>query len=284
MTSDVPALPDDPTTAQDPAGAADEPTAAGAGVPGSGAAPPAAAGDPFPRERFVGLVARLPRYLRLAWGLAGEPRLSRKGRAGVLAAAAYLASPIDAIPGVIPIVGQVDDVAVALLALRAALRALDPATRERHLLAVGLAPDALDRDLGTLAVTAAWLARRGVAIGRQLGRLALTASVAAGRAGAGMVRRGLPVAVRTTAAVARRGAPAVADIGSRAARAGAGAGAAGAGAARTGARVRAGAVALAGAAGRGLGGLRARSLPAGPPGGATDEAPGEASRDAGSGI
>jgi uncharacterized membrane protein YkvA (DUF1232 family) len=158
----------------------------------SGEAP----GDLFPRERFVALVAHLPRYLRLALRLAGEPRLSRSRKAGVLAAAAYLASPIDAIPGVIPVVGQLDDLAVALFALRAALRSLDPEVRAAQLAAVGLTPDDLDHDLGTLAVAAGWLARRGYAVGRRLAILAATASLAAARAGADGVRRGAPIAGR----------------------------------------------------------------------------------------
>jgi uncharacterized membrane protein YkvA (DUF1232 family) len=172
-------------------------------------------GDHFPRARFVALVGRLPRYLRLAWGLAGEPRLSRTRKAGVLAAAAYLASPVDLVPGIIPVLGQLDDMAVALLALRAALRALDPATRERQLAAAGLAPGDLDHDLGTLAVTAAWLARRGIAIGRRLAILAAAASLTAGRAGARAFRRGAPVVARSGGRLALATGGALARAGGR---------------------------------------------------------------------
>lgn len=171
--------------------------------------------DPFPRARFVGLFGRLPRYLRLAWGLAGEPRLSRTRKAGVLAAAAYLASPVDLVPGAIPVVGQLDDMAVALLALRAALRALDPTTRERHLAGAGLAPGDMDHDLGTLAVTAAWLARRGIAVGRRLAVLATAASLMAGRAGARAFRRGAPVVARSGGRVARATGGVLTRAGSR---------------------------------------------------------------------
>lgn len=154
-------------------------------------------GDPFPRERFLALIGRLPRYLRLAWGLAREPRLSRTRKAAVLAAAGYLASPVDLVPGIIPVVGQLDDIAVALLALRAALRAVDPATGERRLAAAGLAAGDLDTDLGTLGATAGWLARRGLAIGRRLGILAAAASLAVGRAGVHAARRRTPIVVRS---------------------------------------------------------------------------------------
>ena len=184
--------------------------------PAGGDANPAnEGGDPFPRARFVALVGRLPRYLRLAWGLAGEPRLSRMRKAGVLAAAAYLASPVDLVPGIIPVVGQLDDMAVALLALRAALRALDSATRERQLAAVGLAPGDMDQDLGTVAVTAAWLARRGIAIGRRLAILAAAASLTAGRAGARAFGRGAPVVARSGGRLALATGGALARAGSR---------------------------------------------------------------------
>jgi uncharacterized membrane protein YkvA (DUF1232 family) len=178
-------------------------TGAGAAASGPIVEVDAGAGDPFPRARFGTLVGHIPRYLRLAWGLAGEPRLGRRHKMGVLAAAGYLASPVDLVPGLIPVLGQLDDLAVALLALRAALRALDPATRERQLAAAGLAPADLDEDLGTLAVTAAWLARRGIAVGRRLAALAAVASLAAGRAGARAARRGAPVFVRSGGRLAR---------------------------------------------------------------------------------
>ena len=184
---------------------ASDPDAAPDAVPGGG--------DPFPRDRFLALVGRLPRYLRLAVGLAGDPRLPRSRRAALLVAAAYLASPVDLVPGIIPVVGQIDDIAVALLALRAALRALDPATREEQLEAAALVPEDLDADLATLGATAAWLGRRSIAVGRRLGTLALSASMAAGRAGIRVARRGVPIAVRSGSRLARTAGSALARAG-----------------------------------------------------------------------
>jgi uncharacterized membrane protein YkvA (DUF1232 family) len=200
----------------------------GNAIPGDGDQPPAdravegtvveveaEADDPFPRARVGTLIRHVPRYLRLAWGLAGEPRLPRTRKVGVLAAAAYLASPVDLVPGIIPFVGQLDDMAVVLLALRAALRALDPATRERHLAAAGLAPGDMDQDLGTVAIAAAWLARRGAAVGRRLAVLAATASLTAGRAGARAIRRGAPAAARSGGRLALATGGALARAGGR---------------------------------------------------------------------
>ena len=122
----------------------------------------------FPREEFGALIRRMPRYARLAWALARDPRLSRVRRAAVLAGAAYLVSPIDLVPGIIPVVGQLDDLAVALTAIRFALNGLRPAVRAEQLAAVGLAPPDLDADLRTTGAIARWLGRSGVRAGRRL--------------------------------------------------------------------------------------------------------------------
>jgi uncharacterized membrane protein YkvA (DUF1232 family) len=138
------------------------------------ARPPAGAADPFPAARFGALVRRMPAYARLAWRLGRDPRLAGGRRAAVLGAAAYLASPIDLVPGIIPLAGQLDDAAVALLGLRFALRGLSPADQAAHLAAVGLDAQHLDEDLATVRIGAGWLARRG-------GRLAVRGGRAAGR-------------------------------------------------------------------------------------------------------
>ena len=74
--------------------------------------------DPFPTARFTDLIRRLPRYAKLAWALGRDDRLSRSRRAALIAGAAYLASPIDLVPGIIPVAGQLDDAAAILFALR----------------------------------------------------------------------------------------------------------------------------------------------------------------------
>ena len=117
--------------------------------------------DPFPRERVAATLRRMPAYLKLAWRLGRDPLLSRARRAAIVAAAGYLASPIDLVPGVIPVLGQLDDIAVVLATLRFALAGLDAERRHMHLEAVGLGDDDLEEDLRTVAATSAWLVRAG---------------------------------------------------------------------------------------------------------------------------
>ena len=87
--------------------------------------------DPFPRERVAAMVRRMPAYLRLSWRLGKDPLLSKARRAAVIGAAGYLASPVDLVPGVIPVLGQLDDIAVALAAPPARARRPGPGATPR---------------------------------------------------------------------------------------------------------------------------------------------------------
>jgi uncharacterized membrane protein YkvA (DUF1232 family) len=122
----------------------------------------------FPRDDFTALIRRLPKYGRLAWALARDPRLSRLRRAAVMAAAAYVVSPIDLVPGIIPVAGQLDDLLIALAAIRVALDGLKPEVRAQRLAAAGLTQDDLSADFKTSVEIGKWMGRSGVRIGRQV--------------------------------------------------------------------------------------------------------------------
>jgi uncharacterized membrane protein YkvA (DUF1232 family) len=121
--------------------------------------------DTFSRDRAWELVKRLPAYGRLAFSLSREPDLPKARRIAILGALAYLVSPIDAIPGLIPLLGQVDDVLVVLLTLRFALTGLSPERRHRHMASAGIAEPDIDQDLETIAAMGAWLLRTGARTG-----------------------------------------------------------------------------------------------------------------------
>jgi uncharacterized membrane protein YkvA (DUF1232 family) len=127
----------------------------------------------FPREEFGALVRRLPNYGRLAWSLARDPRLSKVRRAAVLAAAAYVVSPIDLIPGIIPVVGQLDDLAIALAAIRLALDGLRPEVRAERLAAAGLTQADIADDARTIGAVSGWMVRSGIRLGRRAASTAI---------------------------------------------------------------------------------------------------------------
>ena len=139
---------------------------------------------PLLRMELVPVLRRLPAYSRLAWALLRDRRIRRRHRALVIGGIGYLVSPIDLIPGFIPVLGQLDDLAIALWTLRRTLQAAPAEVAAAHLAAHGLSREMLDADLqrvtrsGRLITRAAFRAGRTLAVGAgktlwRLGRQAL---------------------------------------------------------------------------------------------------------------
>ena len=63
-------------------------------------------------------IRQIPQYLRMLIGLMRDSRVSRLDRLLVVAAAAYIISPLDFIPDFIPFLGEVDDIFLLMLALQ----------------------------------------------------------------------------------------------------------------------------------------------------------------------
>lgn len=120
------------------------------------------------RLEMLPVLRRLPAYSRLALALMREPALLRRHKALLVGGIAYLVSPVDLIPGFIPVLGQLDDLAVALWSLRAALRAAPPDVAARHLSAQGLTWETLDADLARVGRSGRLLARAGLRVGRRV--------------------------------------------------------------------------------------------------------------------
>lgn len=74
----------------------------------------------------------LPDVLRLAGRLARDGSLPRGVRLRLWLLLGYLASPVDLVPDVVPVLGQADDVVVALVVLRSVVRRAGPDAVERH--------------------------------------------------------------------------------------------------------------------------------------------------------
>ncbi|MFL5380966.1 MAG: YkvA family protein [Longimicrobiaceae bacterium] len=64
-----------------------------------------------------GFVREIPHFLKLLWGLAKDPRVSKADKAIVVGALAYAALPADLIPDWIPGLGEIEDVFLVALAL-----------------------------------------------------------------------------------------------------------------------------------------------------------------------
>jgi uncharacterized membrane protein YkvA (DUF1232 family) len=78
------------------------------------------------------LAGFIPDCLVLLQRLLADRRTPRSSKLVLLALVAYLSVPIDLVPDFIPVIGQLDDVIVAALALRYALRAGGPDLLREH--------------------------------------------------------------------------------------------------------------------------------------------------------
>ena len=76
---------------------------------------------------------KLPTYARLVWGLARDPRVPLEQKAVLAGIAAYLVFPLDLIPDFIPVVGELDDLAVLVFGLDWFIRNAPPDVVEEHM-------------------------------------------------------------------------------------------------------------------------------------------------------
>jgi uncharacterized membrane protein YkvA (DUF1232 family) len=70
--------------------------------------------------------------LRLAWRLMREPRVPLVAKALPLLAVLYVLSPLDFIPDVVPVLGQMDDVGILILSVKLFLRMCPSAAASFH--------------------------------------------------------------------------------------------------------------------------------------------------------
>jgi len=125
------------------------------------------------------IAGRMPLYVRLMYMILADPAVRKRHKAYLTAGLLYAVSPIDLVPGVLPVVGQVDDIMVALSALLRVLKRLPPERRADLLSSAGLRLETLEYDLEAARSIALFLATRPIAYagdavrwtGRTAGRL-----------------------------------------------------------------------------------------------------------------
>src|SRR2546423_6440071 len=97
----------------------------------------------------VDLIRRLPTYIRLVWALLRDGRVPAQQKLILVGIGAYLFFPIDLIPDFVPVLGQLDDLAVVLLGLDLFIRSAPPDIVEEHLATISQDQDQLRRDIAT---------------------------------------------------------------------------------------------------------------------------------------
>ena len=99
-------------------------------------------------------VLGLPDDVRLLWGLCKDRRVSPWSKAFLGIGLAYIISPVDVIPDVIPGVGRLDDLTIAMLWVKAFERMCPANIVREHRVRISRGMADLDRDLDRLKHTA----------------------------------------------------------------------------------------------------------------------------------
>lgn len=128
------------------------------------------------KTRFWAAVKRMPSYIRLAANLAKDPDVPNAAKGVLAVGGGYAVSPIDLVPGIIPVAGQLDDVYVMLTALSRALKMTPTDVADRHLATAGLHQDDIETDLQAVRDLVRVAFRKSVAFGgKALGRISRAA-------------------------------------------------------------------------------------------------------------
>lgn len=122
-------------------------------------------------KRFWEAVKHLPAYVKLAAAIVRDPDVPNSAKVVLGMGGGYAISPIDLVPGIIPVAGQMDDLYAMLTALRQSLKRMPDDVARRHLDAAGVTREQIEddltsiRDLAKLAVVKS-LKFGGKALGR----------------------------------------------------------------------------------------------------------------------
>jgi uncharacterized membrane protein YkvA (DUF1232 family) len=76
----------------------------------------------FGPQRLAQLFYHLPNFLKLFWRLLKDPRVPIWPKLLLLLVVAYVFLPVDLLPDFLPVLGQIDDLAVIFLGLQGFVR------------------------------------------------------------------------------------------------------------------------------------------------------------------
>jgi len=134
------------------------------------------------KDELTPVIKRMPAYIKLAWALYREPSIGKKQKTVLGMGVLYAVSPIDLIPGFIPVLGQLDDIIVALTSLKMVLKGLPEDTLAHYRELFGISLDDLESDLSSAKKISGELLARAV-------KLSVKGIYVAGKAGLGLLSR-----------------------------------------------------------------------------------------------
>ncbi|MGE5630648.1 MAG: YkvA family protein [Caulobacteraceae bacterium] len=93
------------------------------------------------------VIKKLPKYSKLVYKLYRSKETGKKQKLLLSLGIAYSISPIDLIPGIIPVAGQLDNLLIMLRCLEKALNSMDAATSKKYLSEAGITMDEIREDI-----------------------------------------------------------------------------------------------------------------------------------------
>lgn len=97
-------------------------------------------------DGIILLIRKIPNYTKLLFALYKDKDIAPKHKAVLSVGIAYSVSPIDLVPGIIPVAGQLDNIIIMLWSLKKALSGVGEDIRERHLKNAGLTMADIETD------------------------------------------------------------------------------------------------------------------------------------------
>jgi uncharacterized membrane protein YkvA (DUF1232 family) len=92
--------------------------------------------------RFTQLLRHLPNFARLYWRLFRDRRVSILAKAFLVLTLVYVISPFDVIPDFVPVIGEMDDVAILVGGLWSFVRLCPPEVVREKVLEISARADA----------------------------------------------------------------------------------------------------------------------------------------------
>lgn len=84
------------------------------------------------RKLFSDAASMVPNLVKLVGRLLRDPRVPRRAKLSLALAGAYILSPIDVIPEMIPVLGMADDLIILMFAVDALIDRAGPELVEEH--------------------------------------------------------------------------------------------------------------------------------------------------------
>lgn len=126
--------------------------------------------------RFWDALKHLPAYAKFVAAVVRDPDVPRSAKVVLGVGGGYAISPIDLVPGIIPVAGQMDDLYAMLTAIQQSLKRMPDDLAQKHLDAAGITRGGVDDDLAAVRDVAKLAVVTSVKFGgKALGRISRAA-------------------------------------------------------------------------------------------------------------